>query len=228
MSTPDTELHEIKAMLFRLAGDHAELAKRLTGLEDQVAEQAVAVDEVEAALLAATAALSAPSTVGAEPTAPTDPTDPAGEPPVLDLHRLVAWVDVNVAGLLQRRVPLTGGYPYWCRQWWQHPEAVIRFEAARRSWEEAIVAGPGNALVVYFEHLDHQLGVLCSDNGPFSGCTGGRHTADSPAELLGQDPPSKEYLDEYLDEYVDAVSPRPVVVAPDDAALDDVEIEGLV
>jgi hypothetical protein len=57
-----------------------------------------------------------------------------------------------------------------------HPEAIARFEAARRCWAEAVTAD-GAAMVVYFEHLDAMLGVLCADNGPFCSCTNGQHRA---------------------------------------------------
>lgn len=184
MSSPAPDLHQLTALVYRLAGDHAELARRVTGLEDRVEDHTVVLDEIEAAAAALTAPDAAPPATG--------PDGPQED--VLDLRRLVDWVHANVAELLERRVPQTGGYPYWCRSWWLHAEAIARFEAARRCWEEAVAAGPGSAMVIYYEHLDHQLGVLCADHGPFSGCTAGVHTAQSPAQPLGQDNPPPSYF----------------------------------
>jgi hypothetical protein len=100
-----------------------------------------------------------------------------------------------VAALLERKLPQSGGWRYWCRRWWMHPEAIARFEAARRCWAEAVTAD-GAAMVVYFEHLDAMLAVLCAENGPFCGCTNGQHRADQSetgARILGQDWPPEEY-----------------------------------
>ena len=43
----------------------------------------------------------------------------AGErkPAGLGMRELVAWVGDNVAALLERKIPQTGGAPYWCRRW---------------------------------------------------------------------------------------------------------------
>lgn len=195
------ENHALSAMVSRLAGDHAALAARVTGLEDRTEDHAGALDDIERVLgeAAAQASVAAPP-----PTLPAEggagaPTaeDQQGAEVGLDMRRLVAWVRDNVALLLERKVPQTGGYPYWCRQWWMHPEAIARFEAARRSWTEAVAAGDGNAMVVYFEHLDHQLGVLCGENGPFCGCTGGNHKDASNARPLGQEDPDEGYFLEF-------------------------------
>ena len=120
--------------------------------------------------------------------APGNDDQPAG----LDMRELVAWVDDNVAALLERKIPQTGGAPYWCRRWWLHPEAIARFEAARRCWVEA-VAGEGAAMVVYFEHLDAMLAALCGENGPFCGCVGGQHNDTAISTPLGQDEPDEDY-----------------------------------
>jgi hypothetical protein len=114
----------------------------------------------------------------------------------LAMRRLVAWVRDNIALLLERKIPQTSGWPYWCRKWWLHPEAIARFEALRRSWAEAII-GDGNAMVVYFEHLDAMLTPLCGENGPFCGCTKGQHRDDTSARPLGQDDPDENYFAEF-------------------------------
>lgn len=199
---PGGEHHELSALVFRLTGDHAALAGRVTDLEDRVEEIAGTFDEIEATLDTAppTSAAAELSDPGRAPsTAPDQVADAAaGEVEVgLDMRRLIGWVRDNVALLLERKVPQTGGYPYWCRKWWCHPEAIARFEAARRSWAEAVTAGDGNAMVVYFEHLDHQLGVLCAENGPFCGCKGGEHRDGAGARPLGHDDPDESYFIEF-------------------------------
>jgi hypothetical protein len=71
-------------------------------------------------------------------------------------------------------------------------EAIARFEALRRSWAEAVISD-GNAMVVYFEHLDAMLAALCGENGPFCGCVGGRHNDTGISSALGQDEPDEHY-----------------------------------
>lgn|GEM_PF-1875404 len=198
------------ATVFRLAGEHAGTAHRLTLVEDLAA----ALDDLEGVFAAAAhATLPPPPPAGLDPapaanssrTAGPDPgRDRAGEDGAgamgspedggLDMRRLVAWVRDNVALLLERKVPQTGGAPYWCRSWWSHPEAIARFEAARRCWAEAVSSDSGSAMVIYFEHLDHQLGVLCGEAGPFGACVGGTHRTGGSTTALGQDEPDKAYF----------------------------------
>ncbi|MGD9526386.1 MAG: DUF4913 domain-containing protein [Dehalococcoidia bacterium] len=178
----EDEIAELRALVYRLSGDHVVLTARLREVEDQVSDCAVVLDEIRATLNGAQTIVSA----GGD----EDVGEDSGG---LDLPRLVGWVRTNVADLLQRRIPQTGGYPHWCRSWWLHPEAIARFEAARRCWEEAVTAGPGSAMAVYFEHLDHQLAQLMADNGPFSGCTAGAHLDHTEAATLGQIPPPPGY-----------------------------------
>jgi hypothetical protein len=195
---------ELVVMVARQTGDHAALAERVTELEDRVEEIASALDDVEDAFVPGPppAHATGPTATGAAPsgteTRDAGPQAEGEEAEVgLDMRRLVGWVRDNVALLLERKVPQTGGYPYWCRKWWMHPEAIARFEAARRSWAEAVTAGEGNAMVVYFEHLDHQLGVLCGESGPFCGCKGGVHRDSGGATALGHDEPDESYFLDY-------------------------------
>ena len=108
------------------------------------------------------------------------------------MRALVAWVRDNIALLIQRKMPQSGGWPHWCPMWWLHPEAIARFEALRRAWLDATTHAGGTGLVVYFEHVDLQLATLCGDNGPFSGCLG-RHNPAGPAHRLGQFEPDEAY-----------------------------------
>lgn len=205
---PNREVRDLARLVLRLAADLAPMKTRLAHVEDRQEQLAVAIDDVEQ-LLEVQIPLPAPAGDGQHDTtaqqappaeAGTDPAEEATEEPGLDMRRLVAWVRDNVALLLQRKVPQTGGAPMWCRSWWLHPEAIARFEAARRSWAEAVAQPTGNALVVYFEHLDHQLGVLCAETGPFHRCKGGdRHDDPHPdaAAVLGQTEPGESYFLEF-------------------------------
>jgi hypothetical protein len=198
------------------------IASRLTTVEDRAEDMGAAMDAVEA-LLATTAI---PSTAAAE-LAHDTALDTAGGavggavdgsvggPPGvelaaddvdvgLDLRRLVAWVRDNVALLLERKMPQTQGGLHWCRQWWQHPEAIARFEAVRRCWAEAVTSGDGAGMAVWFEHLDHHLAVLTGEMGPFAHCGRGVH-APGRATPLGHDEPSERYFLDF-DAIIDALA----------------------
>jgi hypothetical protein len=59
----------------------------------------------------------------------------------------------------------------WCPVWWEHPEAVFRFEALRRAWEE-LAPQPGTAMSLWIrDHLDPCLRELLNPLGPFTDCT---------------------------------------------------------
>ncbi|MGH3921236.1 MAG: DUF4913 domain-containing protein [Pseudonocardiaceae bacterium] len=182
----EPEHDDLAARYYRLAGEHAVLTARMTAVENKIEDYATVFDELEAAVNAFTAEKKGEDDAAAK--------GPATEPERFDLRRLVDWVRENVALLIQRQIPQTGGMPHWCRSWWLHPEAIARFQAAYLSWKEASRSGEGNAMVVYFEHLDHQLNVLCGQNGPFQGCTNGRHQAGSRAAALGQVEPGEDYF----------------------------------
>jgi hypothetical protein len=192
-SPPGFDQHTVAAMVGRLAGDHAGLSARVTDLEDRVESIAAAFDDIESVLDS-----PPPAPLDAPAPGPNDQDATADAEVGLDMRRLVGWVRDNVALLLERKIPQTGGYPYWCRKWWLHPEAIARFEAARRSWVEAVSEPAGNALVVYYEHLDHQLNVLCGEYGPFCGCLGGEHR--TTVRPLGQDDPDEDYFLDFEDE----------------------------
>lgn len=126
----------------------------------------------------------------AEPVSREAETPPGHEAEALDMRVLVAWVRENLALVFQRRIPQTNA-PHWCRQWWQHPEAILRFEALRRSWVVA-VGEPGAAMANYLILLDQHLAVLMDEHGPFAGCAAGQHNPEGIAGYLGQEDPSEE------------------------------------
>ncbi len=82
------------------------------------------------------------------------------------------WVRGQFLPLFRR--PLGGEYR-WCRQWWQHAEAIIRLTALWRSWE-ALRMEPGTGIATWLrDHVDHQLPVLLGRAGPFAQCTEDEH-----------------------------------------------------
>lgn len=120
--------------------------------------------------------------------------DQAAAPPELGLRELVAWAAENVLAVVDRPNPM-GKAPYWCPLWWRHPEAVSRLVAAHSSWAEAAASPVGNARVVYWEHLDHQLGVLMSEHGPFRRCGEDHDPAADHRGLAHLDPDEATYRD---------------------------------
>lgn len=86
----------------------------------------------------------------------------------VDRDQLIDWVHRCVTPVIAR--PLRGEH-VWCPRWWDHPEAVFRFEALRRAWTE-LAPEPGVALSIWIrDHLDPCLHQLLSPAGPFADCT---------------------------------------------------------
>jgi hypothetical protein len=197
----------------RLEADLRRHLSRLVEVEERVEEHAGALDSIEtAASELAASAHTLNGAGGADAAGARDPNRRKGENRAarepLPLRRLIEWVRANVADIIERRTPQTSGAPYWCRQWWRHPEAIVRFQAAHRCWHEA-VSSPGSAMVIYLEHLDHQLAQLSAEHGPFSGCVGGAHRdtrragarsgpgmgGAGPSPLGQEDPPEEFFAD---------------------------------
>lgn len=94
--------------------------------------------------------------------------DVADEDTGIDADRLIGWVHRHVAAVIAR--PLRGEIK-WCPRWWEHPEAVFRFEALRRAWTQlAPEAGVGMSVWIR-DHLDPCLRELLSPLGPFADCS---------------------------------------------------------
>lgn len=82
------------------------------------------------------------------------------------------WVTGQFLPMFRR--PLGGEYR-WCREWWQHAEAITRLTALWNSWE-ALRLEPGTGIAVWLrDHLDHQLTVLLGRAGPFAQCSEDEH-----------------------------------------------------
>lgn len=85
----------------------------------------------------------------------------------------VAWVEQWFIPTFQRK---TGpGTLRWCRLWWAHAEAMVRFESLWRSWE-VMRLDVGTGMGVWFrDHFDSQLPLLLGPDGPFAQCTTDKH-----------------------------------------------------
>ncbi|WP_406043232.1 DUF4913 domain-containing protein [Micromonospora sp. NBC_00898] len=66
---------------------------------------------------------------------------------------------------------------HWCEQWWRHDEAVTRLTALWYGWEQARLQMTG--MLPWLRELDHQLPILCGDDGPFRNCTPGGDLGES-------------------------------------------------
>lgn len=97
--------------------------------------------------------------------------------PAIGGYALIEWVHDTVAAITAR--PLRGEFA-WCPLWWEHPEAVFRFEALHGAWTE-LAPEPGAALSIWIrDHLDPCLQVLLSPNGPFADCAHTERHRNSP------------------------------------------------
>jgi hypothetical protein len=119
---------------------------------------------------------------GAAPDEDRDEGRDAQPRPVYD--SVEAWVTGQFLPMYRR--PLGGEYR-WCRQWWQHAEAITRLTALWHSWE-ALRLEPGTGMAIWLrEHLDHQLTVLLGRGGPFAQCSEDEHI--EPREARTEDAP---------------------------------------
>ena len=112
---------------------------------------------------------------------------PDGEdsPPPQPVYDCVeAWVTGLFLPMFRR--PLGGEYR-WCRQWWQHAEAITRLMALWHSWE-ALRLESGTGMATWLrDHLDHHLAVLLGRGGPFAQCSEDEHI--EPREARAEDAP---------------------------------------
>jgi hypothetical protein len=126
----------------------------------------------------ATLGLAGPVAVPAQ-----DPHQPA-DAAFPHLAEVYAWVSTHVAPLTRKTTTTgEGGGIRWCRQWWEHVDAVERFMALYLAFQELSAEESATWLSVFLrDHLDPHLSVLTSPIGPFNACTPQRHSTAS-AEL---------------------------------------------
>lgn len=88
------------------------------------------------------------------------------------------------------RRPMKAGV-LWCPQWWRHPEALARLDAAWRAWEAARnTSGEGMSLW-WITHFESHWAALTSERGPFAACKDGTH--DGRFEALACDSPPEDW-----------------------------------
>ncbi|MCG3039014.1 DUF4913 domain-containing protein [Streptomyces sp. S1A] len=87
-----------------------------------------------------------------------------------ELKALRFWVDNLLLPVYGREI--TTNRP-WCRQWYEHPEAVARLHALWLAWQQLtdVEAGPAGPSTWHRDHLDPTLLQLRAPDGPFAACT---------------------------------------------------------
>lgn len=99
---------------------------------------------------------------------------------------LLAWYRRDAGGRGMR----------WCAQWWQHPEAAVRFEALWRAFEAVRDPEPDQGDDTWLstwirDHVDRHMPVLLDPQGPFGSCTPTEHR--DPLPPLPQDGPPDDW-----------------------------------
>jgi hypothetical protein len=105
------------------------------------------------------------------------------------------WVSQWFLPTWQHRL---GPAQVWCRQWWQHAEAISRLEAMWRSWEASRLDGAMGLAMWWRDVADYQMHQLLDSHGPFAACRD-THTDDNRL-FLRADPPPPGWFDAYTDQ----------------------------
>lgn len=66
----------------------------------------------------------------------------------------------------------------WCREWYEHAEAVNRLQALHDSWEHVRLE-PSSMSAWIRDHADYHMSILTSSAGPFHACEMGDPTTPS-------------------------------------------------
>jgi hypothetical protein len=166
-------LDELEAVLLEVSMTSAETSDMTTALRHRQAQLDNQPADTSAVL--ATLGLAGPhDTPGQGPQEPA-----AGDfPPLPEVY---GWVDTHVAPLTRKTTTTgEGGGIRWCRQWWEHIDAVERFMALYLAFRELSAEESATWLSVFLrDHLDPHLSVLTSPIGPFNACTPQRHSTAS-------------------------------------------------
>lgn len=166
--------------------------RAVQGLDDLEDQLSAAADGIEAA-----AGLRLVGEDSTQDQADGDPESSKGAgksdeetPEPLDMDVLYDWVNENISEWAQRKTVTGSGSSgtRWCPEWFEHPEAISRLWALRRSWMEFVVQ-PGSAMTVYFrDYFDTTMDRLTGESGPFCVCSLAGHT-DSAKFLVQSAPP---------------------------------------
>lgn len=92
-----------------------------------------------------------------------------------------AWVREEFSQIYARPV---GGDFRWCVKWWEHTEAMLRFEALWRAWERMRLDPAFGMAHWYRDYFDISLNIIVGPRGPFSRCSPERHEPIKPLPLV--------------------------------------------
>lgn len=156
-------LHE--AVRKAMAGQMAALAKEIA----KGAFDAALTDEVIAGMKAT--AEQAASEALAPPEEAEESEDEAE--PEMKFDTVEEFVRDYVAVCYAREVSKEGreGEIRWCPEWHEHAEAVARFNALFRAFEEARQGTGAEMSSFWRDHLDHHMSELLSPEGCFKYCS---------------------------------------------------------
>ena len=97
------------------------------------------------------------------------------DPPVPEFSSVYDFVDTHLIFIFARDT--SKPQFRWCAKWWLHGEAVSRFEALWRAYEQ-LRLDPGTGRSVWWrDHAGPAMAALFDPDGPFDGCSAelGRH-----------------------------------------------------
>jgi hypothetical protein len=149
-----------------------------TAVAGQVAAAAKqAADGVLAEALTDDVVMGMRNTAVSEARAAVDPElvveEPAPEPPELRYRTLPAFVEQYLANVYRREVSERGveGTRRWCPCWWDHGEAVARFDALWSAFEQ-LRQGTGPEMATWWtQYADPIMAAVLDPHGPFEYCS---------------------------------------------------------
>ena len=124
------------------------------------------------------------------PTAVSGAHDDSGDNTENEFATVYAFVEQYVTQVYAEDLVESARELVWCPQWFRHPEAVARLEAAWHAFEQLRQeAGTGRS-TWFRDHGDPCMNRLLAKEGPFQRCDHGRHKlkpalpVDQPAAFL--------------------------------------------
>ena len=117
-------------------------------------------------------------------------------PPEPQFASVYEFVEQHLVLIYARNVNKPGRR--WCKQWWAHREAMSRFEALWRAYEQ-MRTDPGSAMSSWWlDHADRQMAVLLDPDGPFDGCSAEFDRHEPAADYLPVEPMTDDFLRELM------------------------------
>lgn len=155
------------------AEEAVEKARRqLSGAMDALSDAEADLAEVDRAVVAALSAAIMPDT------------------PQLYYRSLPEFVEEFISKQYRRELVGKSQGLRWNPRWWESAEAITRLDALWRAFELLRLDGGTGMSVWMRDHLDYHMGVLMSENGPFSDA---RATAKLSDPLPVESPPQGQF-----------------------------------